>query len=402
MENKKKILIVTPKFPWPVTGAAESDRVEGVKQFLRLGFDVKLIAKISESKKNLVPAVARDLGIDIFPITYKYITVNKVSKIKKYFKIFFINPLLLDGAAYEYTDPELMAVYKHTIDSWRPDYVVFDLSYMWPLIKYAKSRGIKVITRSQNFEAEHFLQEEGKNIFNIFMYWAKLVTEFKVARGSDLVWAITPYDAQKYKQIGVKKLGVLPLRGLPGVLKQDKVISNISPLKVFFSGATYNVKHNRRGLEFILKEIAPLAHDLFPGKFVFNILGSKFPDDLRPYLNDNTIYIGFVDDYEAAMADMDIALVPSLSGGGMQQKVFEPLVRGIPTISSARAMAGYPFKDKEHLLLAKTAMEFVDALDRLLDPNLRQKLSQNSLALSRSLFSLGKIDAIVKEGLKNL
>ena len=73
----------------------------------------------------------------------------------------------------------------------------------------------------------------------------------------------------------------------------------------------------------------------------------------RKYIIGNMIYRGYVNKYEDLMKEMDIAISPSISGRGMQQKIFEPLARGIPTISSDKGMQGYQFEDGKHILLAK-------------------------------------------------
>ena len=109
---------------------------------------------------------------------------------------------------------------------------------------------------------------------------------------------------------------------------------------------------------------------------------------------------GFVPDLDVFLGqDIDIAVVPSLMRAGMHQNIFEPLVRGIPTIASPRCLGGYPFKGGEHLLLAETASEFVEQVLKLRDINLRRQLSKNALQLSQELFSQAKLDRIAKQGL---
>ncbi|MEK7125713.1 MAG: hypothetical protein AAB880_02235 [Patescibacteria group bacterium] len=42
----KKILIISPKFPIPTTGACEQERLAGFLQLQRLGFEVRVVAKV--------------------------------------------------------------------------------------------------------------------------------------------------------------------------------------------------------------------------------------------------------------------------------------------------------------------------------------------------------------------
>lgn len=398
----KKILIITSKFPWPITGASEQDRAEGIKQFLRLGFDVQIITKVSKEKIDTIGPVAKELAVPIHPFPYRYVVLSKISALKKYFKFSLTQPFLLDSAAFEYADPELVAKFKELIVSWKPDIVWFDMTFMWPLVKYINNKDIFVITRSQNNEAKHFLEEEGRGFLNYLIYLTKLISEYQTARLSNLVFAITPNEKEFYQRMRTKRVVVLPLRGLPRVIKIRKEIKDGYPLNVFFAGSTYNVKHNKKALLFIIRDIAPKVHKLFPNKFIFNIFGSKFPDDYKKYLDSNIIYKGFIDDYEAEMNDMDIAVVPSFSGKGMQQKIFEPLARGIPTITSPRGLQGYPFKDKEHLMFAKDLDGFISTLKKLLAYDIRLNLSKNAIKLSNELFSQEEVNRIITDTLKSI
>lgn len=169
-------------------------------------------------------------------------------------------------------------------------------------------------------------------------------------------------------------------------------------------GSTYNVHHNLAALEVILKKIAPSVREKYPGQFKFYISGGKIPEDLKRFFGEDVIYSGRKDqnEFDDFLADMDIAVVPSLFGAGMQQKIFEPLCRGIPAVVSSRGLAGYPFRHREHALIADSIEEFPDLLLELRDAGLRRKLSENSVILSKKLFSREKMDAVVLEAVNKI
>jgi hypothetical protein len=85
--------------------------------------------------------------------------------------------------------------------------------------------------------------------------------------------------------------------------------------------------------------------------------------------------------------------MPSLSGNGMQQKVFEALCRGFPTVTNRRALAGYAFAEGEHLLLAEDVAGYVAALRRLRDEALRARLGTAARDQAGRLFSAAALDA---------
>lgn len=388
---KKKILITMPKFPFPETGACEKDRAEGIRIFISLGYDIRVITKVFDGQMEKVRDVSENLGIRIIPVTYK----NRRNFMR------FLNPISWDGASYEYRDKEIQHIFERELDDFKPDVVWFEYSNLWPLYKHAKKRGSKIITRSHNFEPIHFLEEEGFSILNIFKFFSKLAGELVMAKKSDLIFAITPKEEKIYKKLGAKMVAVLPLRGLSKIIKDRKEIKEKEVLDIFFMGSTYNVPHNKRSAEFLLKDVFPKVKKKLPGKFKLHILGKKLPGDLDRYLDGDIIYEGYIEieDLDIFLGNMDIAVVPSLAGAGMQQKIFEPLARGIPTVTSKRGLAGYPFEDGEHILAADSADEFSDALLKLRDHTLRSKLSKNAIKISASFFSHDVMENII---LKNI
>ena len=68
---KKRILIITPKFPYPSYGACELDRAAGIEMFIKLGYEVYVITKVyGEEYKQEAARMAEKLGITIVPISY--------------------------------------------------------------------------------------------------------------------------------------------------------------------------------------------------------------------------------------------------------------------------------------------------------------------------------------------
>lgn len=402
-KRKKRVLVVTPIFPFPATGAEQADRACGFAQLTRLGFDVRVIVKLAErqSREQLVE-VGRRLGVKFTPVPYCYShrILSWRERIRKLL-LKFKNPLLFDGAALEYSDPTTKQAVAAALEQFNPDVVWFDYTYLWPLYKIVKTYNRPIVVRSINFEPIHFLQEEGWSVLNCLKVLPKLVSELITIRAADLLFAITPKEEKIYRTLGAKNVQTLPLRSLSDYLRGEHPIIDRRPLQVLFMGSTYNVAHNRRALEFIIKDIAPHMHCAYPGEFIFYILGSKMPAKYLQCCRNNVIYKGRIDDreFEDFLADVDIALMPSFFGAGMQQKIFEPLARGIPTLTAERGVAGYNFQDNIHLVLARNFNEFIAGLLRLRDRALRERLSINSIRTARRFFSRAVLDEIVNSNI---
>ncbi len=384
-----KILVVTPRFPFPATGADEQDRAYGIEMLKKLGYEVRVIAKIFPFQKpEDVELTRKKLGIPITTIPYR--AKQSFSR--------FSNFSWLDGAAYEWTDPEVKKELVRELDTWKPDVVWFDHTYLWPLYREVKKRNIPIITRSANDEARHFLDEEGRSPLNLVKYLAKRRSEKTIARMSDLVFAITPNEAKRYSKWGAPRVMVLPLRALPTILErpfsyQEKTTK---PLKVIYMPSTSNVNHNQKATEMVVKEIAPKLAQVAPGEFQIFITGAKHDPKLIATAPPSVTFTGFVEDMGAFIHDADIAIAPSVFGCGMQQKVFEPLAMGIPTITSPRALQGWTFESEKEVLLATTADEYVAAIQRLINPALRRSLSVAAHTKAAQWFGRGSVEGVLQ------
>lgn len=406
MTTKKKILVVCPSYPAPESGAEQQDRADGLRQLVRLGYDVHVLAKIPEhASREAAETSARQIGVGLTLVPYCY-SNRKLSMRDKIWKEIgkLRNPLYLDGAAYEFAEPRIRREYAQLLDTFKPDAVWFEYTYLWTLYKEAKKRNIAIVTRSLNFEPEHFLQEDGRSIFNYVKFIPKLLGEYITARRTNVMLAITPKEQKVYEKLLTSHALTLPLRSLPRILDEDPVgIKECRPgemLHVFFLGSTYKVAHNRAAAAQVIEEIAPSVESKYPKTFVFHIFGGKLPDDLVKKCDGvHVIYEGYVPDLSASLQNMDIALTPSLMGCGQQQKVFEPLVRGFPAIVSPRAIAGYDFVPGKEYLPALNTGEFVDTLGLLRSYKCRYELAAAVREKSRALFSREKLDSVVQSAL---
>lgn len=396
-QNKPKILVVTPRFPYPEAGACEQDRADGLRQLGRLGFEVEVIGKVFDwQDKSKIVVFWKKEGVPVSLVFYKYQRLNLIDKLK----ILVKHPLCLDASALEYTEPEIVKLLEAKLDSFKPDIVWFDYTYLWPLYKMVQSRRIPIVTRSINFEPKHFLEENGYKFINYIKYLPKWFSEKITVNRSDLLLSITPKEQGVYVGLGAKQVVNMPLRSLAYKVSTHKPRA-VEKLHVFFSGSTYNVSHNRKALEFLIRDLAPQMFRKNKN-FIFHITGSKFPEDLKDYLVDNVVYDGFVENMSLFLEDMDIALIPSLFGAGMQQKIFEPLARGFPTITHKRGLVGYDFIPNQDLLVAESPEDFVGQLEKLVSFDKRVELSKNSIIKSKKQFSQAKIDNDLSQALKEL
>lgn len=390
----KKILIITPRSPFQGRGADEQDRLAGIKWFIRKGWDVRVVTKTMEGDIPHIDKAKSDLGIEITPVSYKFRGRKDIAK-----RLF--NPRYWDGAAYEYFEPEIQNAVKNEIESFEPDLVWFDYTYLWPLYEHARRRNIPVITRSINFESEHFLDEDGRSILNYLRAVPKYASEKKSFRLSDYFFAITPKEEKMYRELGTTPVATLPLRALPERVIERKRDRH-EEVRIGFMPSTYTVSHNREALNLIISALRLLPERIKQGISV-RITGQKFPEAMREKLPREIVYEGFVPSSVEFWQRCDIAIAPSVFGCGMQQKIFEPITLGVPTITARRGIAGYPFECGKEILCAHDAREIAASITELVEhPERRDEISKAAQKLASGLFSQVRVDAIIDEGLRTV
>lgn len=383
-----RVLVVNPGLVrFEALGACEQDRLTHIHDLVRLGHEVRLLARINPYQRlEQAEQYYRERAIpaQVLPaLTQRWVPAR------------FRDPAFLDGAAWVYGAPDFLQALAAALEQWQPDLVWCHGSYLWAPARFASGKGLPTVVRSVNYEPDQF-EEYASSLGNRLRYFGKRFGE-RHATTATVLAAITPVEQARYQQINPRaNVQLLPLRTLPALLRRTPRPAAAEPLRVFFMGASYNVPHNSAALAFITDQLVPLLRTQAPGSFEFHILGSKIPERFRALAAPDLVFAGYVPDLDAYLSQMDIALAPWLFGVGMQQKVFEPLCRGFPTITHAQALAGYPFEDGVHVILAATAAEYADALLRLRDATQRQQLGSRALERAEQLFSRQAMDVRIE------
>lgn len=393
---KRRVLVVTPWIPYPITGADQQDRYQGFEQLQDSGNEIHVLAKIHafQDRKEIV-RFYHEVGIPITLIPY---TTSHLKLLRDHAGQMLREPALLDGAALEYMDSVTVRAVEKAVRAFRPDVAWVEFSFLWPVIHQLHALGVPVVLRSANNEAQQSIDEHGGSLWSHITAIPKFRGEKIAARSADALCAITPLEEQWYKRCGAKNVSVLPLRGLPRILRQHVHRQKIR-LEVVFLGSSYSNGHNRDALKFILTKIAPLMRVRAPHDFRFHITGKKFPEPFRRFVKGDIVVHDFIPEIDEFLDKMDIALCPSVSGQGMQQKIFEPLCCGLPLITNHTA--GYPFENGENVLLAKTPRQYADHLLSLQSTSFRQELADKALWLSAKIFSQHGLEQIAVKAMED-
>lgn len=386
-----RILVINPMIlRLQAPGADEQDWFGHIEQLQRLGHEVQVVTIQNpgldrEAQEQYYAAFNVQVAARVIPAVHHSLHAQR-----------FRDLAYLDGAAWVYAQPDYLRGLQQMITDWQPEVVWCHGSYMWPPAKLAQRMGYKTVVRSVNYEPLHEFTEQ-KTLANRLRYAGKWLGERRSLRYADVYAAITPAEQALYQQIAPDRpIYLLPLRGMMRQLQAHPFPqpTDHQPLRVFMMGSTYRVTHNEAALAFFVEEIVPRVRAAMPGAFEFHVLGGKAPARYTRQAAADLHFAGFVPDLVAHLRTMDMAVIPSLFGQGMQQKVFEPLCYGFPTITHRRALAGYPLD--EAVMTAETPEEYVAHLQKLRDPAVRQAKSAQSLDQAHALFNPARMDGYVQ------
>lgn len=272
----------------------------------------------------------------------------------------------------------------------------YDIELVWTETQFYDSilpQGVRVITRSVNFEPFHVLRED-PSTFRYVRYLSKRRSEKKIVR-SRFVFAISPRDSQLYSRLAKKEVPVLPLRQLSflfldgGDTLPESALKNFDYHFIHFAGSNFDVKHNRDNLKIILNDISPRIKDAYPDLKIL-IFGHRFPTNLNS--PPNVQYMHFRHEFHSLIRHSIGAIVPGEGGAGMQSKIFEPLCLGIPLIANNRAISGYPFEVNRHFWSGNSVKSVVESVKLLRknDDDVANRIAR-SRELSKSLFNMEKV-----------
>ena len=228
-------------------------------------------------------------------------------------------------------------------------------------VLFGRQNYAKHVFRSVSFEPIYVLKAVD-NIILALVHSLMKILSIHNELSANTILSISPRDAKYYRIISARKkkhkIVILPLRQFYLHKKTNKLNRIKSTLEIGFLGSTYNVLHNRKSYEFILRNIS--NEFLSIHNVNLNIYGRKIPK-----LNDkfhNIKIHNWVSDIEQIYKTNYCFLVPYFLGSGMQSKVFEPLLSGKLLICDPRVLSGYSFKPYEHFVPAQSPDDFLNAI----------------------------------------
>lgn len=185
----------------------------------------------------------------------------------------------------------------------------------------------------------------------------------------DEIITLSPIDAQKLKNIGVK----VPVYSSFAIVDSSKEIlkDNGDGKRLTFIGPEVHVP-NLVGITWFLDNCWNMLKERCP-EMQLDIIGNWTEDKKTEYATKykDVHFLGFVDNLYTAIKDSTM-IVPITIGSGIRMKILEASSKGVPFVSTSVGAEGIPVKSGEDCFIADTPKDFVNAVLRLQDKSVRQ------------------------------
>ena len=257
---------------------------------------------------------------------------------------------LLANSFFRYADFTLRATIRELIERNRYDWIIWEHPYYgWLADLVKKDTGIKTLMHTHNIEYQRFrsLGKPWWPLLKVYEKWA-----FQQA---DKLSFITPQDrefASSVWNIAPENCLEIPYGITQNEPPSDRdnarelIVSKYSlsaNTRILLFNGPLDYAPNFEALQTILQKINPLLQKNNPTPYKIFICGKGLPKkmkELKPFVKENIIYAGFVDNIETYIKAAHLLVNPIQRGGGVKTKVLEAIGLGTPVISTTTGALG--------------------------------------------------------------
>ena len=248
------------------------------------------------------------------------------------------------------------------------DVVQLETLYMAPYIPIIRNYSKAIIAmRAHNVEHEIWSRVAQNTTPFYKKIYLKYLTnklrkyEINQLNKYDLMIAISQKDLDTFRKLGYKNTGIVTPIGLDSASYKADNRSYKKEISLSFIGSL-DWMPNLEGLKWFLDNVWDNLLAKYPN-LKLHVAGRNTPATLINAKYKNVKVYGEVDDAKKFINRHTVMVVPLLSGSGMRAKILEGMALGKVVLTTQLGLEGINAKHKEHVLVADTTEEFIEALD---------------------------------------
>jgi sugar transferase (PEP-CTERM/EpsH1 system associated) len=378
-KGARRILLVTPRFPFPVIGG-DKLRVYNIVKYLSNYYRFTLASLYSTDEEERAEP---ERGI--FDEVHRF----RQPKLASYY---YTAGSLINGGSLQcgyFYNPKLQRMIDRTITG--HDLV---LAHLIRVSGYLSGKGVPGICEmtdaiSMNYERAW---ASGRRSFKKFIYRFEhkrcLDAERRCLAAFDGCVVVSPNDrnylAVRYPQYS-RKMHVIP----NGVRVEDFPYrrERVSPEKIVFIG-NMRTMQNADAACYFAREVFPAIKQKSPGA-TFWVIGADPGKEVRSLSSiPGVVVTGRVDDVRAVSNDAAVSVCAVRVGAGIQNKVLESMAMGIPVVTTSVGAEGLLAQNGVHLTVADSPQELLSGVMEIFSDSQKAcSLSKNARALVEERYS---------------
>lgn len=352
--NNKKILIVSPFFPYPTNFGGVYDTWERLKGLSSLNCEIDLLYtnKVEPESKDIkyVKKFVRNL--------YGVKRKNRLSH------LFHTKPLQVVSRN------KLKNFY---LDK-KYDLVILETESVAAILQNKTLKANRLILRVQNNETIYFknLKRSTGNLLKKIFYFSeeKKYAQFskKIFSKMDRLWYISLEEEEKYRKNTQENNSI----HVPSPINYEFKTRDLNSKNVLFIGSLF-MDNNIEAVNWYLDNVHEKISVKYPN-YNFIICGSTgdhseehFLTKFRNYKNIK-VFLN-VKDLEDVYSNASVFVNPMQHGAGVKLKSINAIVNGLPLVATVIGCEGIGMNVKEMFYLANNPKEFAAAISDLFDMN---------------------------------
>jgi polysaccharide biosynthesis protein PslH len=367
----KKILFISPTFPYPLTTGNRVRIQELLLTLKELGHEVHFLYINTEPfDQNQVKENSWSDKVYVAPYKSPHKTFLKraIRKIKR---------ILNHDSAFTYSidglyDPSLNQFIASVASQADFDVVIVLHVFFSKALEFFNDKVLKIIDTMDVFTNRHTLYLRHKQLPH--WYSTTVEEEAKGLNRADIIIAIQNKEKEFFSKLTSKKIVVV---GHKVDLKKP-IQSSFNTKIILCIGASNPM--NIRGINFFIQEIFPLIRSRFPDARL--LLAGTICDEIEDC--EACIRLGKVEDLQAVYDLANVVINPVPYGTGLKIKTIEALGYSKPLVTTSVGADGLEDGKGKAFLVGDTPEEFVDAIVTIFsDAKVAENLAMNAYEFAK-------------------